>query len=257
MANGYYTGTIYFTMSRTLVIGDIHGGLRALIQVFEKASVSTTDKLIFLGDFVDGWSESAQVVEYLLQLEQRNQCIFIKGNHDEWCEVWLRTGNPDPKWLFHGGLATVESYHHIDKNRKLKHLEFFERMKYYEVDDQNRLYIHAGFTSMHGPEQEFYSSNFGWDRTLWEMALTMDKRIKKDSLLFPKRLKLFQEIYIGHTPTTNYNVDMPMQGCNVWNIDTGAAFKGSLSIIDVDTKKIWQSDSVYSLYPGETGRNKN
>ena len=244
-------------MNRTLVIGDIHGGLKALVQVLEKAGLSTNDRLIFLGDFVDGWSESAQVVDYVLNLEKTNECIFIKGNHDEWCEEWLRTGSPDSKWLFHGGAATVESYRSIEENRKLKHLEFFERMRYYWVDEHNRLYIHAGFTSMHGPEQEFYSSNFGWDRTLWEMALTMDKRIKKDSLLFPKRLKLFQEIYIGHTPTTNYKVDTPMQGCNVWNIDTGAAFKGKLSVMDIDSKKFWQSDPVFTLYPNETGRNKD
>ena len=244
-------------MNRTLVIGDIHGGLKALIQVFERAALSAHDRLIFLGDFVDGWSESSQVVEYCLNLEKTNPCVFIKGNHDEWCEDWLRSGNPDSKWLFHGGAATVESYRSIEEKRKLKHLEFFERMRYYVVDEHNRLYIHAGFTSMHGPEQEFYSSNFGWDRTLWEMALTMDKRIRKDSLLFPKRLKLFQEIYIGHTPTTNYKVDTPMQGCNVLNIDTGAAFKGRLSVMDIDSKEFWQSDPVFTLYPNETGRNKD
>lgn len=70
----------------------------------------------------------------------------------------------------------------------------------------DRLFLHAGFMSMHRPAQKFYTSNFSWDRTLWEMALTMDKRIKKDSLLFPKRLKLFNEIYIGHTPTLYYHI---------------------------------------------------
>lgn len=54
---------------------------------------------------------------------------------------------------------------------------------------------------MQGPQKEFYNSNISWDRTLWEMPLTMDKQIEKDSLLFPKCLKLFNEIYIGHTPT--------------------------------------------------------
>jgi serine/threonine protein phosphatase 1 len=244
-------------MKRTLVIGDIHGALKALIQVFERASVSNTDRLIFLGDYVDGWSESAQVMEYVMLLAERQPCIFIKGNHDTWCEEWLRTGIPDGKWLFHGGQETVESYRSFDATARKRHLNFLEQMKYYEVDEHNRLFIHAGFTSMHGPQQEFYSSNFGWDRTLWEMALTMDNRIKKDSLLFPKRLKLFHEIYIGHTPTLYYNIAIPMQGCNVWNIDTGAAFKGKLTVMDVDTKNFWQSDVVTSLYPGQTGRNKD
>jgi len=244
-------------MKRTLVIGDIHGGLRALLQVFERASVSEHDRLIFLGDYVDGWSQSAQVMDYVMSLSDRQACIFIKGNHDVWCEEWLRTGNADSKWLFHGGKETVESYTAFDTTAKQRHLNFLERMKYYEIDEVNRLYIHAGFTSMHGPQQEFYSTNFGWDRTLWEMALAMDKRIKKNSVLFPKRLKLFHEIYIGHTPTLYFDEDIPMQGCNVWNIDTGAAFRGKLTVMDIDTKQFWQSDPVTSLYPGEIGRNKH
>lgn len=244
-------------MKRTLVVGDIHGGLRALIQVFERAAVSKNDTLIFLGDYVDGWSESAQVVTHVIDLSMEQPCVFIKGNHDEWCEEWLRTGNSDSKWLFHGGIATVESYKLLDENSKAQHLNFFEQMKYYEVDELNRLFIHAGFTSMHGPRQEFYTSNFSWDRTLWEMALAMDKRIEKDSFLFPKRLKLFNEIYIGHTPTLYYKKDVPMQGCNVWNMDTGAAFKGKLTIMDINTKQFWQSDPVFSLYPGEPGRNND
>ncbi|MFZ0598180.1 MAG: metallophosphoesterase, partial [Flavobacterium sp.] len=46
---------------RTFVIGDIHGGLLALEQVMKKAEVTTEDTLIFLGDYVDGWSQSPQV----------------------------------------------------------------------------------------------------------------------------------------------------------------------------------------------------
>ena len=242
-------------MGRKLVIGDIHGGLKALIQVFERANVSDKDVLIFLGDFVDGWSDAARVVDFVILLSKQQDCIFIKGNHDQWCEEWLRTGKPDGEWLFHGGQQTIDSYKNVTNDTKREHLIFFETMKMYVVDDLNRLFIHAGFTSMHGPQREFYSSNFGWDRTLWEMALTMDKRIKNDSALFPKRLKLFNEIYIGHTPTTYFDMTTPMQGCNVWNIDTGAAFKGPLTIMDIDTKEFWQSDPVKDLYPGEKGRN--
>jgi serine/threonine protein phosphatase 1 len=109
---------------------------------------------------------------------------------------------------------------------------------------------------MHGPEKEHYQTNFSWDRTLLEMALTMDKRIKKDSNLYPKRLLLFNEIYIGHTPTLHYNIEIPMQGCNVWNIDTGAGFYGKLTCLDTQTKAFWQSDAVQEFYPEEKGRNK-
>ena len=55
-------------MSRTLVIGDIHGGLKALIQVLQKAAIQPDDILIFLGDYVDGWSESPGVLDFLIVL---------------------------------------------------------------------------------------------------------------------------------------------------------------------------------------------
>jgi len=246
-----------FEMKRTLVIGDIHGGLRALTQVLERANISSGDTLIFLGDYVDGWSESAQTIQYLIQFSEKHSCIFIKGNHDEWCEEWLRSGRGEAVWLYHGGLETVNSYDAFDDSVKQQHLEFFERMKLYHTDEQNRLFIHAGFTSMHGPQQEKYPSNFTWDRTLWETAISKNKRLKKTSLFYPKRLKLFEEIYIGHTPTLYYNETVPMQGCNVWNVDTGAAFTGRLTVMDVDTKQFWQSEPVKDLYPGEKGRNND
>ncbi len=69
-------------MSRKLVIGDIHGGFKALIQVLERAEVTPDDQLIFLGDYVDGWSESSQIIHFLTELSGKQECIFIKGNHD-------------------------------------------------------------------------------------------------------------------------------------------------------------------------------
>ena len=53
--------------NKTVVIGDIHGGLRALQQVLEKGKITKTDLLIFLGDYVDGWSESPQVLDFLIE----------------------------------------------------------------------------------------------------------------------------------------------------------------------------------------------
>lgn len=242
--------------ARKLVIGDIHGACRALKELIENLEVCERDTLIFLGDYVDGWSESKQVIDYLIELKALCTCIFIRGNHDTWCEEWLRDGIANETWLLHGGASTAESYAGIDPETKAAHLTFFRKMENYHIDVDNNLFIHAGFSSMHGPGKEMYASNFSWDRTLWEMALTMDKRIAKDSKSYPKRLKLFREIFIGHTPTLNYDVDTPMHAINVWNIDTGAAFYGRLSALDADSKEYWQSTVVRELYPGEHGRNK-
>lgn len=244
-------------MSRTLVVGDIHGALKSLDQVMERAAVTTADQLIFLGDYVDGWSESAGIVSRLMQLASQQACIFIKGNHDVWCEEWLRTGTTNPTWLAHGGKETLLSYEAVDAAERKAHLHFFEKMPYYFIDAERRLFIHAGFTSMQGPEKEFQRPVFSWDRTLWETALSLDRDIAKDNLFYPKRLRLFDEIYIGHTPTIHYQVMTPMLAANVWNMDTGAAFHGKLSIMDIDSKEIWQSDVLPQLYPDENGRQWN
>lgn len=242
---------------RTFAIGDIHGGLKALVQLLNRLEIKDNDRLIFMGDYVDGWSESAQLIQFLIELSEKFECIFIKGNHDVWAEDWLRSGEVNPTWYMHGGKETIESYEGFSDNEKHKHLRFLENLPMYYIDDTNRLFVHAGFTSMHGVEKEVFLTTLYFDRTLWEMALTMDKRINKNSELYPKRLTHYSEIYIGHTPTINYGQHKPMNAINVWNVDTGAAFVGRLSAIDIDTKEVFQSDVVKDLYPDEKGRNKN
>ena len=242
---------------RTFAIGDIHGGLKALLQVLNQLEIQEEDQLIFMGDYVDGWSESAQVVQFLLELSQQFDCIFIKGNHDVWCENWLKDSDDvNPSWYLHGGKETIESYASFLDQEKKQHLTFFENMPMYHLDHKNRLFLHAGFTSMHGVEKETFTHKFCTDRTLWEMALAMDSKIDLDHALYPKRLKHYKEIYIGHTPTTNYGESEPMHAINIWNIDTGAAFKGKVTGMNIDTKAFFQSDELPALYPNETGRNK-
>ncbi len=242
-------------MSRTLVIGDIHGGLKALEQLLKKAKITKDDTLIFLGDYVDGWSESANLISFLIQLKTSNTCIFIRGNHDELCYKWLTQNTFNPEWIKHGGQATIDSYAKLSKEEIAIHHQFFENLINYHIDDQNRLFLHAGFTNLHGPDREYFSKLFYWDRTLWETALAIDPNLDKTDPKYPKRLLLFDEIYIGHTPVTRINQSKPVHAACVWNMDTGAAFKGSLTIMDINSKEYWQSDPVYQLYPDESGRN--
>lgn len=240
---------------RTLVIGDIHGALKALKQVLEKANVSQTDTLIFLGDYLDGWSESPDLVDFMISLKIQKKCIFLRGNHDELVLHWLQNNHDNPMWYNHGGESTVKAYTSVNQNTKEKHIEFLLSLKNYHLDEQNRLFVHAGFTNLKGVTAEHFPRMLYWDRTLWEMALSLDPTIEKDSPYYPKRFLNYNEIYIGHTPVTQINETIPINRANVWNIDTGAAFRGPLTILDIDTKEYWQSDPVYTLYPNENGRN--
>lgn len=242
-------------MGRTLVVGDIHGALKALKQVLERANVNEKDHLIFLGDYVDGWGESAQVIDYLILLNNEWTCTFLRGNHDELAYDWLTTGEMNESWLRHGGRKTMESYKEKSNREVEVHLEFYQSMINYRIDPKKRLFLHAGFQKQDGPQYEFYENLVYWDRTLWEMACALDPNISKEDDLYPKRLKLFDEIYIGHTPVTRIGYTTPVKKGNVWNVDTGAAFKGSITIMDIDSKEFWQSEPVHLLYPDENGRN--
>lgn len=244
-------------MSRTLVIGDIHGGLKAVNQILERAKINKDDTLIFLGDYVDGWSESPEVLDFLIALSEKQKCIFIKGNHDELLLEWLEKKHEhlnEEMWFKHGGKATVDAYVNVSEKAKSQHIKFLKSLRNYFLDTQNRLFIHAGFTNIKGVTFEYFPKMLYWDRTLWELALSLDEKMDINSQLYPNRLKLYSEIYIGHTPISKTEHTAPLYKNSVWNLDTGAAFYGALTIMDIDSKEYWQSDVVRDLYPNELGR---
>lgn len=242
-------------MGRTLVIGDIHGGNKALVQVLERAELKQSDTLIFLGDYVDGWSESFEVVETLMALAKEFKCVFLKGNHESLFLKWLLKHEQNLLWEKHGGKATMSSYENRSGADINRHIAFFESLPLYYVDDQNRLFVHAGFSHIRGAEQEYDKEHLVWDRTLWEVALSLDPELEKNSVFYPKRLLVYKEIFIGHTPVSYIGEQTPVNRANVWNVDTSAAFKGKVSALDIQTKEFFQSDHVYKLYPKELGRN--
>ena len=240
---------------RTLVIDDIHGSLRALHPMMERAKVTKKENMIFRGDYVDGWSESHQVLDFIIDLKTKQNCICIRGNHDDLLLEWLDESKDNLLWYKHGGEATVIAYESVTLETKKKHIEFLKSLEDFHLDEQHRLFVHAGFTNMNDVHYEYFPGLFYWDRTLWETALSFDIRMKPDHPFYPKRFTLYNEIFIGHTPVSRIGKTTPVQKANVWNVDTGAAFKGPLTIMDVNTKEFWQSEPLNQLYFDEKGRN--
>jgi len=219
---------------RTFVLGDIHGNYKAFDQCLERSYFDLdVDTLIQLGDVCDRHDQSAYVVDQLIQIPN---LISIRGNHDLMLRSWLQNDEIPEGWEEQGGLPTIESYQRVSID-KTQHLAFLENQKNHHVDSQNRLFIHAGFIDPKGPEYD-YPNNCYNDRTLWQEAL--DGRISGNQ---PERSQLFKEIFIGHTPTTNWNQITPMHAFNIWNMDTGAGLNGKLSMMDIDSKVVWQSDA--------------
>ena len=73
-------------MNGCIAIGDIHGclyELQELIELLEReAFLSDDTRLVFLGDYLDRGPNGAGVIDYLLKLRHRRNCVFLEGNHD-------------------------------------------------------------------------------------------------------------------------------------------------------------------------------
>lgn len=226
--------------SRTFVIGDIHGSYRALLQCLENSRFNyKLDTLICLGDVADGWPETRQAIDELLRIKN---LIYILGNHDFWTLDWMETGHADELWLTQGGQATVDSY---NGNVPDQHTQLLRKaLPYYNY--RNNLFVHAGIDPQRALIDQGIQT-FLWDRSFAQLAKRqheLNKEIK---------LTTYDAVFIGHTPIT---APQPIQYCEVWMMDTAAGWSGRLSMMNLETKEFFVSDSVPDLYPGVVGRRK-
>jgi len=237
-------------VKKTFVIGDIHGASKALDQCLERSGFDKeNDELIVLGDIVDGWPETPEVIETLMGIKNMR---FIMGNHDWWAYEWLEMGSIHQMWDVQGGQATIDAYVHRKPELMTKHRdEFFKNPEYYYIDKNNRMFCHGGFQRRIKLSAQL-PQMFMWDRSLAEKAVSGAKSgFKVDE---------FKEVYLGHTTVNSFSEKLvprnkPFWGGNVCLMDTGAGWEGVLTIMDIDSKEFWQSDLCTELYPDHRGRN--
>lgn len=249
---------------RTLVIGDIHGNCKALNNALEIANFDIKkDRVICIGDYVDGWGESFEVVRTLLEIQSNSKFenIFLLGNHDKWfLDILvndfdnLRDENYIKRkylnWYIQGGRQTLESYYIYDDEFIKTHLEeFFKKLKYYHIES-NKLFVHAGFDPKLGFKFTLNSipHELLWNRTLFNEAL--NKYLVNQNLIGmnkkPNDFKFdnFDKIYIGHTPTNLNGLDKPVIMGNLINVDQGCKTKGRLTIWEDETNKFYQTKEI-------------
>jgi len=226
---------------RKFVIADIHGCHRALMQCFQRSKFNyTKDLLIVLGDVVDRGPDTSKCIEELMQVQH---LVYVCGNHDICALAWLRDGWVSDEWLSEGGDTTIASYKKCPKLIVL-HRHFFDIAKYYYVDD-NRMFIHGGF-SLDTPIENQNPYDFLQNRTLRKIAFkNATSRI---------RLSKYREVFVGHYSTTSKNIDKPIKLCEVWFMNQGSGYpNGRLTIMNIDTHRYWQSDTMDAIYPIKKG----
>jgi len=249
---------------RTLVIGDIHGNFKALENALEIAGFDIEkDRIICIGDYVDGWGKSFEVVRTLMEIQNNSKFenIYLLGNHDKWFLDILVNDFENLRdedyikrkylnWYIQGGKQTLESYLIYDDEFIKIHLEkFFKKLKYYHIES-NKLFVHAGFDPKLGFKFTLNSNpnELLWDRNLFNEAY--NKYLMNQNLIEinkkPSGYKFdnFDKIYIGHTSTNLKGLTMPIIMGNIINVDQGCKKKGRLTIWEDETNKFYQTKEM-------------
>lgn len=236
---------------KTFVIGDIHGQADALIEVLKESNFDyDKDKLIVLGDVVDGGLKSFEVIEELLKIKN---LVYIYGNHCYWFINWFKYYNKPMIWTSQGGRATIDSYgkhNYTVDSIPVTHQDFFNRGVYYHIEN-NMVFVHGGFNPAIALEKE-KEVNLLWDRKLiWtaKSGRPIRKIITKEDLEKPK--EYWEHVFVGHTTTSNFRSIEPITYENLTMMDTGAGWEGKLTIMDINTREYWQSDFVPTAKRGE------
>jgi serine/threonine protein phosphatase 1 len=79
-----------------------------------------------------------------------------------------------------------------------------------------------------------------WDRSLWYQY----KNKYTTEIFVPG----YDRIFVGHTSIWKTS-NVPIKSGNVIFMDTGGGWEGKLSIMNIDTEKVFQSDLLEDLYP--------
>ena len=102
--------------SRIYSIGDIHGRSDLLEKLLKKIKEDLEKKpiknntIIFLGDYIDRGENSKNVIELIINLSGCSEKIFLKGNHEDMLNNFLKDSNLLDSWLINGGDKTLTNY---------------------------------------------------------------------------------------------------------------------------------------------------
>lgn len=205
---------------RTIAVGDIHGCYRALKTLIKIIQPEQSDRLIFLGDYVDRGPDSRLVVDLLLDLQTRCQTVFLMGNHEIMFREVLQ-GAPIAGWLAVGGRETLASYGgNIDRIPE-RHQKFLKTLlPYFETEDH--LFVHANYLPQLSLKQQP-------EEVLFWLHL---------SEYFPAPHHSGKHAVCGHTPQPDGKIG---RFSHLTCLDTGC-FSGSwLSAMDVYSGHCWQA----------------
>ncbi len=146
-------------MSKTWIIPDTHGCANTLgIMMEQQIKPNKTDRLIFLGDYIDRGPDSKGVIDFIMELQEEGYKVSaLKGNHEESCvKAWKADKNRksflgiktkshlQKEWEAYGGKQTLESFGTTRAGEiPEKYIIWMESLEYF-VETEKFIAVHAG-----------------------------------------------------------------------------------------------------------------
>ena len=229
---------------RIYAFGDIHGRLDLLERLMSRVDTdilrrpATRPILVFLGDYVDRGPCSRETLDWLLQRKELNECIFLKGNHEQILVNCLDKPRVFDQWLRLGGVETLASYG-ISCGRPTN------RAKVVELQDAfHRALPRAHLKFFREQQLSFYLGDFFFAHAGVKPNVELSRQKEADLLWIREEFLTSKEdfgkiIVHGHTPTHEIEVRP-----NRINIDTGAYATGRLTCLVIDGSSLSFIDTL-------------
>ncbi len=201
-------------MSRSFVVGDIHGCYDELLELIRKIELRDEDVLISVGDIVDRGDKSKEVYEFF---RDRPNSFVVMGNHEKKHGKGILNYSQKRVKLQFG-----EGYEEFIK--WIKELPYF-------IELEGALIVHAAFE--HDKTLEEQKKGVLCGSTSGERYL-----IKK----YPVNTS-WNDFYKGGKPVIyGHRVvgDTPKIKNNTYGIDTGASHGGYLTALELGTFEVHQ-----------------
>lgn len=201
------------------VVGDIHGCFDLLTDSLREVGFnSTVDRLFSVGDLVDRGPKSEESLEWLAE----PWFHAVRGNHEQMAIDYMAFGD-NGYYAYNGGQRMLD----LPKTHAQLFADEFAKLPIaIDIKVDNKLYgiIHADCPTkswlemedaLNGKNKDGYENVAMWSR---------DRFNYKDTALVDD----VELVYVGHTPLKNV-----LSLGNVLYIDTGACFKGALTILEI------------------------